>query len=324
MRTLQNKYSMPLFVTLLAFNGNVEAQNDIGPLRTYAASPYQSTSLSTQLRSAFPVELVEFFAFTSASSVWAHSEDFELDYYQNQVFTGMNWRINEKLSGEVMYQFSWANNNGLDSFVMNFHDAFGFSQNGREEAGEDQFSIVSDRYGVSEAEFEDEVLANAMHLYLQYQVYERDNEALAIGTSVYFNDVEDDSFASGSFETGLQVNYSKHMDKHALFTTVGLTYRNDATVLNSIEVHGVTAAFAVGYSYQFTERHEVLSEYHIYQGVLDDDSEFSKPSQEFVLGYRYHYDWFALELSATENLINMDNSTDILFTAGFRFFMSQI
>lgn len=310
-------------VIALVYQPMIQAEVNPTPLRTYAASPYQSTSLATQLRSAFPVESVEVFTMFSVASIWAHSEEFSLDYYQNQAFVGTQWRVSEKFSAELMYQFSRAKDNGLDSFVMSFHDAFGVGQNGRDEVAEDQFTINSDTYGISKQGFEDEVFVNALHLNLQYHLYSSKTEAFSIGGTLYFNDVKDSSFSSASFEQGIDINYSKRKGSHALFSTLGVTHRKDEMVLNSIETRNTTGAFAVGYSYQIAERHHILSEYHIYQGGGDDNSAFSKASQEVILGYRYRYQQIALELSGTENIGNMDNSTDILFSIGIRFFLKQ-
>ncbi|WP_432215313.1 DUF3187 family protein [Vibrio splendidus] len=47
--------------------------------------------------------------------------------------------------------------------------------------------------------------------------------------------------------------------------------------------------------------------------------DFSEPSNEVVAGYRYRLHQLAIEALMIENIRNMDNSTDIGFTLGFRF-----
>ncbi|WP_199480075.1 DUF3187 family protein, partial [Vibrio harveyi] len=42
-------------------------------------------------------------------------------------------------------------------------------------------------------------------------------------------------------------------------------------------------------------------------------------SNEFVIGYRYLMENSAIEVMAIENARNMDNSTDIAFTFGYRY-----
>ncbi|WP_260259290.1 DUF3187 family protein [Vibrio intestinalis] len=292
------------------------------PLRTYASSPFQSSSLSTQLRSGFAPQQTELFSMLSAASVWAQSDDFQLDYYQNQAHLGMQWRVSDRLSAEVMYQYSWAGNNHIDTLTIGFHDFFNIGQNGRLDVDKHSFDIRSDTYGIEVTDFEGETLVNALHGYMQYQLFENQNHALALGGSLYYNSVNDSPFETSVFEQGVQLNYSFINGNHAVFTTVGFTHRDDNLLMNIIPVDsGSTAAFAIGYNYRFFERHEVVIEYHGFEGVLDDGSEFEKRSHEVVTGYRYHGDGIAFELLATENAIHMDNSTDIMFTTGLRFYL---
>ncbi|GAB2649908.1 DUF3187 family protein [Vibrio panuliri] len=314
----------PFCTMLLFFSGSFSTYADVAvePLRTYAASPYQSSSLSTQLRSAFQKQDVEVFFHTSMASVWAHSHDFSLDYYQNQVQTGIQWQVNSRVKTEIMYQYSWARNNGLDSFVMNFHDAFNIGQNGRDQVAEDRFHIHSDTYGFTHENFEDDVFVNGMHVNIEFLLHQTAVDAWSIGGTLYMNGV-DESFVEGGFEQGVQLNYSRKFDNSVLFSTVGVTHRGDKLILGEIEARDFTGAFALGYSYQLNPRHHLIGEYHLYQGGADDDSEFSKASHELVVGYRYHYELVALELTVTENMRNMDNSTDILFGAGIRVFFAK-
>ena len=74
---------------------------------------------------------------------------------------------------------------------------------------------------------------------------------------------------------------------------------------------------AIGYGYRFLSNHEIIAEYHLYQGALNQTA-FSENVNEATLGYRYYWDNTILEISGTENLFNMDNSTDIAFTLGVR------
>ncbi|GEM79046.1 hypothetical protein VSU01S_12910 [Vibrio superstes NBRC 103154] len=258
---------------------------------------------------------------TSAiASVWAQSNDYQLDYYQNQVFSGVQIPINKKFSAEVMLQYSWAGNNHLDSLVAGFHNAFGLEQNGRDEAGDDQFNISSSS-GSSVHDFEGQTMAAALHSYLSYQFFETDENALSIGGSLYYNHTDNSDFSNISFEQGLQLNYSHHSGRNTFFGTLGATHRKDDVVLDSIPVRDTTVSIAGGYSLAFLERYEAIVEYHYYQGMLDDGSAFSEPSKEFILGFRGTFDWAAVEISATENMGNKDNSTDIYFTAGLRFYI---
>ncbi|CAK2692306.1 exported hypothetical protein [Vibrio crassostreae] len=109
-----NKRLLPITTVLLSFPLTVQAASDIAkPLRTAASSPFQSTRLSTQLQSAFKEQQSEFYFTNSASSIWAHSDDYSLDYYQSNMTVGMKLATGEKFTTGIEYQYTWANNNGL-------------------------------------------------------------------------------------------------------------------------------------------------------------------------------------------------------------------
>ena len=78
---------------------------------------------------------------------------------------------------------------------------------------------------------------------------------------------------------------------------------------------------SAGQNSKFGYFHEVLVEYHWYQGLLEDEGAFSEASNEVVLGYRLNLGNAMLEASMIENIINMDNSADIAFGLGIRYFL---
>ena len=318
-----NTRFLPIATTLLSLPLTLHAASDIAkPLRTAASSPFQSTRLSTQLESAFKEQQSEFYFTNSASSIWAHSDGNSLDYYQSNMTIGMKVGTGEKFTTGVEYQYTWANNNELDSLVMNFHDLIGVGQNGRDEVEEDGFHIASEHYGVQLDDFEDESLVKALKMDLQYHWHQTETEALSISGLVYFNQPDQDSFISDTFEYGVQINYSKVISNHSFHSTLGVIKRSDDSNLEDLDMVDITAELGLGYVYRLTKTHHFIAEYYIFQGALDDGSAFSKPSQEVTLGYRYNVvDLGAVEFSTTENIGNMDNSTDIMFTLGFRLFI---
>jgi hypothetical protein len=317
----KSKATLLLVTTLLPLT-SIAAQTPT-PLRTYAQSPEQSINLTTELRSAFPVghNGIELFASGTIASVWAHTDVTSLDYYQNHAFIGANWQINPKLQTEVKYQYTYAGNNHLDSLTMDFHDFFNIGQNGRDETGKHQFHISSDKYGRSFDDFEGETLARALHWYTQYQLILTNSSALAVGGSLYYKNVDDGPFKTTAFEQGVQFNYTFANGPYSVFATAGLTHNDESSLIVGAKSRDFTGSIALGYGYKFGRFHEVLIEYHWYEGLLEDESAFSEASNEAVLGYRLNLGNAMLEATMIENLINMDNSTDIAFGIGIRYFL---
>ena len=299
-------------VLLLPFNAASS------PMFLYAQSPIHSNVLSTQLRSAEPnrTGVFEFKSSYTQASIWAHTSDYSLDYYQNQTHLALQWQVSPVWKTELEYRKVTAVNNGLDSFVMGFHDLFGIGQNGRDEVEDDQFNMDFHKAGISISDFEGDDLTNAVTWYNELLLYNHGPSALSIGGSLFYNKVKGGEFARSSFEQGIQANYSFINPQHRIFTTLGLVHRNGDKYVTELE--NFSFSWAVGYEYMFNLRHSVVLESLNYHGWATNNPDFSEPSNEVVLGYRYRLQPVMIEALMTENIRNMDNSTDIAFTLGFR------
>ncbi|WP_036799538.1 DUF3187 family protein [Photobacterium marinum] len=305
--------------------GNVYAEgisrfDDYGPLKTYAQSPIQSNSLSPLMRNGFSYQpgTVEVYTTGTIASVWAETDEYRADYYQNAISVGSLWQINSKWVVELDYTWRFTANNHLDNLTEAFHDAFGIGQNGRDQVDHHSFDISVPEYGIELHDFNRETLSNAFTLYAGYQIYEDDHHGLSIGGSLYYNRVPSGPFKVNNFEQALQLNYSYRSGKHSFYSMLGTSYRNNDEVLGGIPYKTVALAAGVGYQYRIRDKHRFLMEYHIYEGATDATSDLSEPSNEILLGYRYHMKHSAVEISMIENMFNMDNSTDIAFTLGYR------
>lgn len=294
--------------------------DDYGPLKTYAQSPLQSTSMTPLLRNGFSYQpgTVELYTTGTIASVWANTDTYSADYYHNALSVGGFWQLSEKWAIELDYTWRFTANNHLDNLTIGFHDLFGISQNGRDEVDRHSFNISVPQYGVELTDFNRETLGNAFTFYTSYQLWETKNHGLSLGGSLYYNYVGSGPFKTNRFEQAVQLNYSYRSGKHAFYSLLGLSHRNDEEVLAGIPYNELAMAAGISYQYPFTPKHRLLVEYHLYEGAVDAISELSEPSHEILLGYRYHMKHGAVEISMIENVFNMDNSTDIAFTLGYR------
>jgi hypothetical protein len=311
---------------LNAYPSITYATSDLyGPLRSYAQSPIQVVSHTNVLRSGYslPSGYVEAYASGTIASVWAHTSDYSLDYYHNQLELGGKWQINEKWQWELNYRWVFAADNHLDGLTESFHDFFGIGQNGRDEVDKNRFYMSMPEYDILIEDFEGETLANNLSTYLQYQLLQNEHHGLSIGGSLYYNDVPHGTFKGTSFEQALQINYTYQLNSaNVFYSMVGMTFRSGDRALKDFPYRHNTAAFASGYRYALKENHHFILEYHWYQGSTEGPSEFADASNEFVIGYRYLMENSAIEIMAIENARNMDNSTDIAFTFGYRYLFS--
>ncbi|GAB6263517.1 DUF3187 family protein [Photobacterium sp. CCB-ST2H9] len=293
-------------------------QPDFGPLKTYAQSPLQSTSLSPQLRSGFalPEDSLEFYANATASSIWAETDEYRADYYQSTFSTGLMWQATEGWQLELDASWRIALDTHLDNLTIGFHKLFGIDQNGRQQVPRHSFDIAIPEYDVAYSDFEGETLSRTFTLYSGWQVIDYPNEALSIGASLYYNYVGSGPFHTHNFEQALQINYSYHQDRHRFHAMFGGVYRKNPAAL--IPYNKLTYAAAAGWQYQFNGPHRFLLEYHFYEGASEATSALSQASNEILTGYRYHFSSSVLELILIENVFNMDNSPDVAITLGYR------
>ncbi|MFA0300217.1 DUF3187 family protein, partial [Vibrio sp. 10N.222.46.B3] len=107
---------LSLLIATVVFTPTAWANKDYGPLISYTQAPLQSVRLTPTLRSGFPLEenKLEVFASLTAASIWANSHDYHLDYYQNQLQTGLKWQLTTAWQIEFNYRWLYAANNHLD------------------------------------------------------------------------------------------------------------------------------------------------------------------------------------------------------------------
>lgn len=287
------------------------------PLRVEAQAPLQSLNLATQLRSGFVAKKTEFFATFNTASIWITNDDIDMDYNQNTFTAGLQWTTTEKLNLELRYQIAWARDNHLDKLVKAFHNTFGLKLDGRNSVEDGSFNIDSDTFDIHYNNFESDILENSISLYLQYPLYETNVQALAVGGSIYYNNENNHILSSNGLSQSIQVNWSYLKKSHSFHSTLGVVFYGTKHITNDLYFKSYTWGGGIGYGYQFLPNHEIIAQYTIYEGALNK-TEFSKNIYEATLGYRYTWNNSLIELSGTENLLNMDNSTDIAFNLSFR------
>lgn len=288
------------------------------PLYSYAQSPLHSNVLSLQLRDANPQPIGSFelkTAYTQAS-IWAETNEFMFDYYQNSVDLALSYQVNTIWKSEVAFKRIKAKDNGLDELTKNFHDLFGIGHNGRDEVPQDRFYLSIPNENIEISDFKGETLTRSISSYNELSLYQSNPLSISAGATLYYNDVHDGPFARTSFEQGIQLNTRYSASVYHLYSSLGLVHRN-SDVSETVLVD--SAGFvSVGYQYDFNNVHSLLVESHNYKGWATSNTTFAEPSNEVLLGYRYRHSNTAVEAFMTENVRNMDNSTDIAFTIVIR------
>lgn len=230
---------LPLLIATVVFTPTAWANKDYGPLISYTQAPLQSVRLTPTLRSGFPLEenKLEVFASLTAASIWANSHDYHLDYYQNQLQTGLKWQLTTAWQIEFNYRWLYAANNHLDKVIINYHDLFGIDQAGRERKDRHQFDVYAPSHGINISDFSGDTLTSAFTLYTQYQIIDLENHGLSFGVSLYHNNVNHGAFKGNSTEQSAQLNYAYQLDINTFYTSLGLANQSNREVENLSLIH---------------------------------------------------------------------------------------
>ncbi|WP_261884531.1 DUF3187 family protein [Vibrio pomeroyi] len=312
--------SLSLIITAAIYTPAIWANKDYGPLISYTQAPLQSVRLTPTLRSGFPLEenKIEIFTALTAASIWANSHDYHLDYYQNQLQSGLRWQLTQAWQVEFNYRYLYAANNHLDKITINFHDLFDIDQAGRDRKERHQFDIYAPDHGINIRDFSGDTLTSAFTLYTQYQIIDIENHGLSFGVSLYHNNVSHGAFEGSSTEQSAQFNYAYQLDINTFYTSLGLANQSNRDVENGFSHKKTTWSWMGGYQLTLFDNHELHLEYRWYEGAEDGETEFSEPANEMMFGYRYVMQRSAVEISIIENIFNMDNSTDVAFQLAYR------
>lgn len=318
------RYQAPFCITaisaLCSFDADA-ASTSFGPLLQQTQAPLQITGFRPVLQDPFSWTegKSEFFASGTAASVWAESPEFDFDYYHNQLWLGLKHALNDKWKLGVDYHYAFVGNNHLDTLTNKFHDVFGINQNGRDEAGKHRSYIsIRGENGKTVESFNGDTINNSLTAYIERSIYQTEQHAFSAGISLSYNYVGHGVFRNALFEQGFQVNYGFKQDSgHRFIASAIVIHRPDKQQhLVSVEDLGLMGGFS--YQYQLSDAHALIGEYYISQGKGSDMGQLDDIVHEFTLGYRFIFDNSAIELSAVENMVNHDNSSDIVLTATYR------
>lgn len=293
---------------------------DFGPLLIRTQAPLQSSGVTSRLRDASASPYNELFISASMASVWAQTSRYMLDYYQNDELIGGQFAVTPYFRVELSYLHRYAGNNHLDSLSMGFHDLVGIDQNGRDTVDKHRFYTEYDNQVVSD--FHGDDINKAWELYLEQVLIDRGVFAASVGGTLYYNNVNEGAFQGSSFEQAVQLNLTGRAGhSHNFYSMISATYRSHNEFQN-IPLEKWTLNWAGGYQYRPAQLHSFLVEYRIQEGEVKESTgliELNEHAHELTLGYRLHLGTAALELAMVENLINMDNSADIAFSAALRY-----
>ncbi|MBP7275202.1 MAG: DUF3187 family protein [Kiritimatiellae bacterium] len=245
---------------------------------------------------------------------------YKMDFYMRDLAAGLMVGLPGGLSGELMFRERRPINAHLDRFIMNFHDAFGYEQNGRENAPKDDFRIAVPPHDVDLGKEFMEPFRRTLEGTLQQTVCSETESrpAIALGATAalliydgYYSEAGD---VEGSIHAGATKRWGRHF-AHAALAWSWFASRDPIAIPFKDNLWTGT----IGWEWRPKTRHALLLEYMLSEGAVAGLGQLARPSNEIRLGYRLRQGAFALELGAVENLKYYGNSADIAFHIGLSY-----
>lgn len=315
--------SQCIFLNVIFFSLPVSAEVDNvghGILHTRSQSPVQSLRMTVPLVAAGSVKPGwGTFAAVTWSNVWADETEYYLDYEMLDTRMTVAYGFNEKFGIALGYDNRNYFGGEMDSFIQNFHDAFGIDQSGRDEVAKGLSRIG--RIGLTVEESEADILNNSgVSLLLSYDVTGGDETwpAVNISTSIRYGVetgeiYQDDHPVDYGVSVGLAKRWSEKWYSHAILSYAIYEFDQGRNLPGFspiiLEDRQYAALLSLGYDY--SRRLTILAQYLLYEAAVKEIAGLDEPSHEVHLGFKYRTDKAGIvEFGLIENVITMDNSPD--------------
>lgn len=202
----------------------------------------------------------------------------------------------------------------LDPLIMDFHDAVGVEQNGRENVTPNDFRISVPPYDIELGDAYKEPFRRTLELSLQKTVVVESDyrPAIALGATVAL--LADDSFYSdaGDLEGSAYAGATKRFGRHYAHASIAWAWYASRDPI-PLPFEDTLLTGALGWEWRSWDRHAFLLECMISQGAVAGLGRMDRAANDLRLGYRLRRGAAALELGLAENFLFHDNSADIVF-----------
>ncbi len=310
-----------------------------GPLRVESQSPFQSLRLvfTPKLPSTLARGRWEVNGGLTWANIWAKDRAenvppgglgrFTVDYETTQAKINLSHGLTDTVQlGVEFHHRSWFGGD-LDTFIQDFHDAFGVDQGGRDLAERDSRRFFLD-YGEGEPLDLGPSTSNVLNEYLLFSIHQRlscgshRRPAMAWGGSLRWQ------------TDGLVIKKENLPDAELFFTlaqrlghkgrlhgywTGRYAYFGEST-FGGVALKESEYSSLAALEWRFRPRTSIIFQYLISsEGVGGNRDPFSKSSHEIVLGWKGEFKGGVIELGILENIFTSDNSPDFGLHFGYSY-----
>jgi len=312
-----------------------DCNHGLGTLQMLSQSPAQSLRLTLPM--VVPGDIKPGWGthiHSTWTNMWANEKEYLLDYEMLDTLLVVSYGFDTRLGITLAFNNRDYFGGEMDGFIQSFHDLFGLSQDGRDDAPKDRkiVRLFDPQTGQTTAELSAHDLCNnSIDLLVNYNISHGSQtwpSLNAYGVVSYSLDAadlfKDDNQADFGFGMGSAKQWSK---RWYTYVAVGFSIFDDWQMRDSnasvkrIDFEDLQFTGMFSLSWLYTPTFAIIAQY-LYDGpAIDNIDKLDEPSHEIHLGFKWNArNYGMIEFALIENIITLDNSPDFGLHLGWSYF----
>ena len=253
----------------------------------------------------------------------AKKEQLVFDYERTTLSLDLAYGLNDKYSVGLKIPYMINSGGFLDGVIENWHDLFGLSQGGRDNADRDNFliSYVSENQSILVDNTEQGL--GDISVYADRSIVSSENRKMKTRATLKFPTGDGEQLlGSGGYSFSLSLNAAAGLtDNIVTFAAAGISYLSQGDVLNSGQ-NDLVATATFGLGWEFKPQIMLSAQVDLNSKVYADTDLDAISGQAGVLYVSAQYKFSnqsSLQLGFTEDVINKDAAPDFGLKFGFSF-----
>ena len=319
----------PLSETPGGFRGASICYSNVGygPLRLGSQSPFQSLRYGIDPRT--PSTLAQGQWEAHVTETWSNTFVYEpdkallLDFETLDTRFSLAYGVLDELELELEFENRTGIGGIMDRFINAFHRTFGLTDAGRHNFPRNQFQIqISDNQGKPALALDNGdagSFSNALLLTVQHNLTCGTEYMPAFAYALTLRaDLDNGPGLSGKMPVEPQISITGSKSVWELYFYASLAFGYFGTEhIGGIDLRHTQWSGLVATEWRFASSMSLVLQYLWSEGVAKDLGDFSQPSNEITLGWKWELaERTVFELGLIENIINFNNTPDFGIHAG--------
>jgi Protein of unknown function (DUF3187) len=253
-------------------------------------------------------------------------ENYVFDMELAQLDVTLHYKFTEHWGGYLV--LSGVNYSGgfLDNSIENFHDFFGFDDNGRPAVEQDAVSLIADLNSADIAVFDAPTTGGLLDptigvRYSSPQQHEGWNYVVEAAAKLALQG-EEEFLSTGETDYGVQATLQRFGDHHAWYVSASAVYYDGRSSITPTDPQ-VIPTVVIGYERKLSDRTHLVLQTYISDSIYSKEDtrleELLDTKMQLSAGLYWRMGRSVLSFAFTENLQNFNNTPDVGFLLGWAY-----